>query len=554
MLQFCLENFRDVPAPLYLDSWLTFWLFLTIAISNGILLLFVGYKFLQIIQLSGYNLKGMRAWLVETKFKYWGNLVMLSFLSTACLLMTNVLLDGFFRYKIMTYIGLIFYLIFCIVFIRNLFNAPQKTPLKYTHRMTRMCVVYFLLVAVITFFLMTLTFSNVLLGLTPIFVPLIVVLAFLIMAPFEILINRFFVNKAKKIISTRKNKLITIGITGSFGKTTVKNMLTTLLSRKFKVCATPYSFNTPLGLSKTIIEYLSENHEVFITEMGAKCTGDIAYLTQMVHPSIGVITGIGNQHLSTFGTLENLKNTKFELIENLEEGGVAYFNGDSKGAVELFERATISRKFLTSLGDEKGDFRVENIVMDGRGSTFDLVLAGGKPLRCATSLLGKHNISNILLCATIAFGLGVSGEEIRLGIESLAPSSHRLAIVPSANSLIVLDDAYNGSVEGSRAALDVLSLFEGKKFVVTPGLVELGRESFEANREFGLNMAGVADCVILVGIVNLDALTKGLIEGGFDEKQIFKVGSLAQATDILRNFAVPGDVVLFENDLPDNYT
>lgn len=554
MLQFCLETFRDVPAPLYLDSWLTFWLFLTIALSNGILLLFVGYKFLQIIQLSGYNLKGMRAWLVETKFRYWGNLVMLSFLSTACLLMTNVLLEGFFRYKIMTYIGLIFYLVFCIIFIRNLYNAPQKTPLKYTQRMTRMSVVYFVLVSVITFFLMTLTFSNVLLGLTPIFVPLIVVLAFLITAPFEIMINRHFVNKAKKIISTRKNKLITIGITGSFGKTTVKNMLTTLLSKKYKVCATPYSFNTPLGLSKTIIEYLSENHEIFITEMGAKCTGDIAYLTQMVHPSIGVITGIGNQHLSTFGTLENLKNTKFELIANLERDGVAYFNGDSKGAIELFERATLQRKFLTSLGDEKGKFRVENVKVDGKGSTFDLVLDGGKPLRCATSLLGRHNISNILLCATIAFNLGLSREEIRSGIESLSPSSHRLAIVPSANSLIVLDDAYNGSVEGSRAALDVLALFAGKKYVVTPGLVELGRESSAANEEFGRNMAKVADGVFLVGIVNSEALTRGLIAGGFDEKKIFRVGSLAQATSMLGNVAVPGDVVLFENDLPDNYT
>lgn len=558
MLSILLNTPVDMPVPLGFESWLLFWLIVVISAVNGILMLFAGYKFLQIIQLSGYNLKGLSAWLRETKGKYWGRLIMLSFLSSACLLMTNVLLESFFVYKIMTYIGLLFYLVFCIVFIRNIYNAPQKTPLKYTRRMNRLSVVLFLVVFVATFFIMTFStqyipyFDYGAVGLTPIFLPILVVIAFLIIEPFEVMNNLHFVKKAKKIILARKD-LINIGITGSYGKTSVKNILSTILSEKYNVCATPYSYNTPLGLSKTIIGTLRPEHQVFIAEMGAKNTGDIRYLTQMVKPEIGIVTGIGNQHLSTFGTIEKLKKTKFELVENLCDGGTAYFNGDSMGAVELYEKAA-TKKVLTSIESQKNGFYVKNIVTSERGSTFDLALGGKKPISCSTILLGEHNISNILLCAAVAFDMGLKPEEIRAGIEKLLPSAHRLAIVPSGNSLIILDDAYNGSVEGSKAALNVLAKFSGQKIVVTPGLVELGTDSFNSNFEFGKNMAKICDYVVINGVVNYEPIYSGLLFGGFDESKILRAGSLAQATNLVNSIAKPGDAVLFENDLPDNYT
>ena len=186
------------------------------------------------------------------------------------------------------------------------------------------------------------------------------------------------------------------------------------------------------------------------------------------------------------------------------------------------------------------------------GVTFTLVYKG-KEYKTRANLLGGHNVSNIILCANVCLSLGISIEQIVEAIEMLMPSPHRLTLTPSANSLIVIDDAYNASVEGSRAALDVLASYKSTKVVITPGLVELGKEQFECNVEFGKAMAAVADYVIVDGTFNYQALEKGLLEGGMAADKILRAGSLKQAVTLLRDITEPGDVVLFENDLPDNY-
>lgn len=550
-------GYENVPVPLGFEDWLSFWFVLVVSVVNGILMLFVGYKFLQVLQLSGYKVKDYWGWLKASKFKYWGRLCILSFLSSASLLVTNVLLEQFFVVKYLTYAGLVFYLMFCLIFIRNMFNMPQKTPLKYTQRMTRLCVVLAILVALLTMFVMTMSshfikyFDYGAVGLTPLFLPILVAVSHLIMVPFENLHSYRYISRAKKKMREHKN-LICIGITGSYGKTTVKNILCTMLSEKYNVCATPYSYNTPLGLSKTILNYLKPDNEIFIAEMGAKHIGDIAYLCKMVQPKIGVITGIGNQHLATFGSIDNLKKTKFELVEGIAKGGEVYFNVDGDSASELYGNTKI-KKYATTINSATGDFYVSDIKVDERGSSFVLHLTN-EEIECETSLLGKHNISNILLCASVAYNLGVSALSIKIAISKLVPSAHRLAIVPSANSLVVIDDAYNGSVEGARAGLEAISNFKTKKIVVTPGLVELGKEEFNSNFELGREMAKVCDYVIIDGVSNFDALSSGLEFGGFNRENILRAGSLGQAIEVLNTIAKPGDVVLFENDLPDNYT
>ena len=552
-----LQTFESVPAPLGFDTWLTFWLILVISLLNGVLMLFVGYKFLQVLQLSGYKTKDYWTWIKSTKCRYWGRLVILSFLSSAALLVTNVLLEQLFTYKILTYLGLVFYFLFCFLFITNMYNAPQKTPLKYTSRMTRLCVLLAVIVALFTFELMTASslyipyFEYGAVGLTPLLLPLLILLAHWILSPFESANSNSYVKKAKKIIDERKD-LKVIGITGSFGKTSVKNILATMLSEKYNVCATPFSYNTPLGLSKTILNNLTSDDEVLIAEMGAKHVGDIKYLVDMVKPSIGIITGIGNQHLATFGNNENLKNTKFELVENFTDSERAYFNLDSEPNFELFERATCVKRG-TTIREEFGDAYVSNLVTHERGSSFDLTICG-ETVHADTSLLGRHNISNILLCAVVAYDMGVTIGQLQVAISKLVPSAHRLAIVPSQNSLVVIDDAYNGSVEGARAALQTIKDFKAKKIVITPGLVELGSEEFNSNFTFGKEMASVCDYVIINGIVNYEAISAGLEFGGFKKENILRSGSLKQAIEVLGTIADPGDVVLFENDLPDNYT
>ncbi len=556
-LLFCANELADMPAPLGFENWLTFWMVIAVSVTNTILMIFAGYKFLQVVQLSSYKMSGYWRWIKETKGSWWGRLVVLSFLSSAALLITNVLLEDIFVYKIMTYLGLVFYLIFCIVYIVNQYSTPTKTPLKYTMRMTRMVGVYAVLVFVLSMVFLNVSFLYIpyfkygAIGLTPIFIPLLVCLAYYITWPFETLHNKAFIKRAKKVLSSRKD-LIKIGITGSYAKTSVKNILATLLKEKYEVLATPHSFNTPLGISKTVLGDLNNKHQIFIAEMGARYQGDINELCNIVDPDIGIITGIGNQHLLTFRSEENLIKTKGELRDYVaKKGGKMFFNGDNEKCKKMFEETTCEK--VLSLPNEKSNLYAERVTYDKLGVNFTLVF-GSEKKRVHSTLLGQHNVSNIILCANVCLSLGMTLDEIANGIEKIIPSPHRLAIIPSSNSLIVIDDAYNGSVEGSRAALKVLASFEGTKVVITPGLVELGSEQYQSNKTLGKLIAESASYVIINGTTNYDALFEGLIEGGMPEDKILRSGSLKQAVWQLNEITGPGDVVLFENDLPDNYS
>lgn len=552
-----LNNYTEVPAPLGFENWITFWLVFAISITNAILMCFAGYKFLQMVQLSSYRMKGYFGWIKETKGSWWGRLIILSFLSSAALLITNVLLEDFFAYKILTYLGLVFYLIFCIVYIVNQYSAPQKTPLKYTSRMTRLVVVYAVLVFVLSMLFLNLSFLYIpyfkygAIGLTPMFIPILVCVAYYITYPFETLHNKSFVNKAKRHLSNHKN-LIKIGITGSYGKTSVKNILSTLLSVKYNVCSSPMSYNTPLGLSKTILNSLNEKDEIFIAEMGARFVGDINTLCDIIKPEIGVITGIGNQHLLSFKTKENLIKTKSELTDFIcKNNGKMFFNGDNQEVKNMAEKCSCE-KIVSLAFEENNMLYATDLEYDRAGVNFTLV-NGQKKIKTSARLLGFHNISNIVLCANICLSLGLTLEEIEKGIQRLVPSAHRLALVPSSGSLIVIDDAYNGSVEGASAALEVLASYTSKKIVITPGLVELGKEQYDSNKQLGVLIAKKADYIIINGTTNFEALEEGLKEGGMAEDKILRAGSLKQAVTQLYDITEPGDVVLFENDLPDNY-
>jgi len=551
------SELADMPAPLGFENWLTFWMVIAVSVTNAILMAFAGYKFLHMLQLSSYKMKGYFKWINDNKGAEWGRLIILSFLSCAALLITNVLLEDFFVYKIMTYLGLVFYLIFCIVYIVNQYTTPQKTPLKNTKRMARLIAVYSVLVFILTMLFLNLSFLYIpyfkygAIGLIPMFIPLLVCLAYYITYPFETLNNKRFIKRAKLKLASRQD-LIKIGITGSYGKTSVKNILASMLSMKYNVLATPHSYNTPLGISKTTLEMLEPSHQIFVAEMGARFKGDIKELCEIVQPNIGIITGLGNQHLLTFGSEENLISTKGELADYItESGGKIFFNGDSEKNRLLFNNCK-AEKVMTFGFEKNENIYAENLEYNSRGVSFTLVVLG-KPYKTHTSLLGKHNVSNIVLAANICMSLGLSTEQIIRGIESLMPSPHRMAIIPSNNSLTVIDDAYNGSVEGSKAALEVLASYSATKVVITPGLVELGKEQYESNKQLGIEMAKAADYVIINGSTNYESILEGLKAGGMSEDKILRAASLQQATFQLSSITKPGDVVLFENDLPDNY-
>lgn len=531
-------------------------MYIAIALSviNGVLLCFASYKFFQIIQLTGYRVKGYFLWLKDTKAKYIFRIFMLAFLSVTCSFVANVLFDMFDSNYLYSYIGLIFYFYFAIVFINNLYSAPKKVPLKNTARMSRLNVILFLFVAGISFILIAVfseffpIFKFSVLCLTPLMLPVLVPLVHLIMVPVEKLIAQRYIIEAKVHLK-RRPELIKIGITGSYGKTSTKYMLNSILSKKYNVCMTPHSFNTMIGLSKVVNDYLAPENEILIAEMGARNVGDIKKLASFVNPKYAIITNIGSQHMLSFGSIENIEKTKYELIECLPEDGFAVFSGENEGSMRLYEKCPCEKVVVGDALNSK--VRVSNVKISPQGTTFTIAV-DGENYNMTTKLVGKHNVNNLLLCVAMALKLGLNMEEIKSAVAELKPVPHRLEIKEN-NGITILDDSYNASVEGVEAALDVLSKFKSNKIVITPGLVELGKIEKQENINFGEKIAKVADYVIIVNQVNMASIKQGLENKKYDPEKIICVDTLVDAKKKLQEIVKAGDTVLFENDLPDNY-
>ncbi|WP_262430957.1 UDP-N-acetylmuramoyl-tripeptide--D-alanyl-D-alanine ligase [Paratissierella segnis] len=444
-------------------------------------------------------------------------------------------------------------------------NRPVKKPLVMTNRAKRLFntnyvinIIFFIITAILFVSLLrdyiAILLMIIVLGILYYLQPLTMALATLVMEPIEKKINMGFYVSAQKKIKTRED-LKVVGITGSFGKTSTKFIVGAILEEKFNVLNTPESYNTPMGLSKVINNELSSEHEVFIAEMGAKKIGEIREVAQLAQPQIGVLTSIGPVHLETFKNIDNILKTKYELIEELPTDGIAIFNYDNEYIKKLADK-TFKEKILYGMENtENLDIYADDIEVSELGSRFTLKDKEGNSVRCKTKLLGKHNIYNILAGACVGKALGLTFEEIARGIDRIEPIPHRLNIINPGTGIIVIDDAFNSNPIGSKAALEVISQFkEGKKIIVTPGMIELGEIEESANREFGVNIGKVCDYVILVGEKRTRPIYEGLMETNYNKSNIFTVNNLDEATVQIAKIAKPKDVVLFENDLPDNYS
>nr|WP_246565768.1 UDP-N-acetylmuramoyl-tripeptide--D-alanyl-D-alanine ligase [Tissierella carlieri] len=449
-------------------------------------------------------------------------------------------------------------------------NNEIKKPLVFTNRAKRLYLtnMIFNIILVALFVLKTRNFLEappayaffalviliVLLGILYYLQAFLMLISNNSLKPIEKRINMGFYEQAQEKIKSRAD-LIVVGITGSFGKTSTKFIVGNILEEKFKVLNTPESYNTPMGLSKVINNDLTHEHNVFIAELGARNIGDIKEVAELVQPKIGVITSIGPTHIETFKNIDNIMKTKYELIEELPTDGVAIFNYDNEYIKKLADK-TFKEKILYGLEDiENLDLYAEDIEVSEFGSTFTIKDKDGNSIRCTTKLLGKHNVYNILAGVAVARLLDLSFDEIKNGIESLEPIPHRLNIINPGTGVIIIDDAFNSNPIGSKAALEVLSQFkEGRKIIVTPGMVELGAMEIEANKEFGTNIGKVCDYVILIGEKRTKPIYDGLMEVNYNKDNIFIVNTLDEATSHIQKLARPKDIVLFENDLPDNYS
>ncbi len=533
------------------------------ALINGVLLFFASVKFLLVMQQCGYKGRRYLKWLSNKDTPYLSRLMLLSLLALLFFCVLNMCFLPLAGQTLATYVGFVSYGLFAIIYINTEHSVNAKIPLKKTKRLVRLCITQMLLISLVTFGLLilldylaflvgdevvaVLRFSLIC-GL-PMLIPYLLVVANGINQPFERLVKRYYVDIA--VNKLKKANVIKIGITGSFAKTSVKEILKTILSQKYRVLATPESYNTPLGIALTV-KQLDSTHDVFIAEMGARSKGDIKELVNIVKPKYGALTGINNQHLESFGDIENTKNTKYELFENLGKDGVAFFGIDNENSKELSQRYQ-GEKYFTGLTGEDNFVTATDISTTAKGVSFNLHIKGEQPVQCFTTLLGKHSVRNICLASAIAYKIGLTPAEIVTGINRIQSIGHRLELLPNNKNIVIIDDSYNSSVDGFNASLQVLDDFEGRKIVVTPGLVELGKDEGLANFEMGKELAKHVDLVIIIGKHNAVMLINGLVEGGMDRENIKFAKSLNKGNMLLNAIMKEGDVVLFENDLPDNY-
>ncbi len=439
-------------------------------------------------------------------------------------------------------------------------SNQNKIPLKSTLRIKILFFTTLLIYAIIFYFLNKYHLKNmvvelsllVLTGLLIAFRYYTIYLANLIDKPINSIIYKYYLSKAKKKLKEHHN-LSVVGITGSYGKTSCKNILKGILDSKYITRETPKNFNTPNGLMITINNYLDKFDEVFIAEMGAYRPGRIKNLCNFVHPKYGILTVIGEAHLESFGSIENIQKTKFELIESLPSDGVAVLNRDDELQVN-YELKNKVKVIWIGVNNHDADIYATDINCSHRGTTFICHYYGEK-IKLTTRLLGNHNVYNILSAVALGLYMNIDINDIKAAVMGLQATPHRLELKKMDN-FYMLDDAYNSNPVGASSALEVLNKMPGLKVVVTPGMVELGKKEKEENYKFGQKMAKYTNYVILVGEKKTKEIYNGLIEEGFNEDNIFVTNRVTDAYNIVKALKEEDKELyaLFENDLPDIYS
>ena len=381
----------------------------------------------------------------------------------------------------------------------------------------------------------------------------VVMVANIINIPVEHQVFLYYKRKAKKKLKEMPN-LKKIGITGSYGKTSCKNILNDILNVEFISSTTPKNYNTTYGMILTVNNYLDKFNDIFVAEMGAFQRGDIKKICDFVKPQYGILTKVGTAHLESFGSQENIQKGKFELIESLPSDGIAVLNRDDELQVS-YHLKNKCRVIWIGIDSEDADVRATNLKFDYRGTSFDCHFKGDKnTYHFETCLLGKNNVYNILGALALGEAFGISKEKLIVGVKKVKPIAHRLELKKMGNINLIRDD-YNSNPVGAKAALDMLKLMPGKRVIVTPGMIELGSREYELNLELGRQIAKVCDEVILVGEHQTKPIQEGLQLEDYPEKKIHIINNVVIAYQLLQQMKESGKdlYALFENDLPDQY-
>ncbi len=460
----------------------------------------------------------------------------------------------FFKSDVSSIIFSIFYFLLLAEYHHERVHEQVKKPLVVTSRVKRLWITIFILY-VIMIVPMILCYSNNMLVANYLYLGFVTYLSYLLVKlantinkPLEQCVYLYYRKKALK--KMEEMKIPVIGITGSYGKTSSKNVIHDILNIKYNAFVSPKNFNTPYGLILSINNYLDKFEDYFIAEMGAFKVGEIAETCKLMKPTYGVLTTIGEAHLESFGSRENIQKGKFELIESLPQNGFAILNGDDSYQ-KSYKVNNNCPLFWIGIENKDVDAYATNIKMSYEGSKFDIHFKNDEnSYSFQTKLLGKHNIYNILVGVLLGKKLGMSISDLQRGVSRISPVEHRLELKKVGN-LNIIDDAYNSNPVGAKMALDVLEMMPGEKFVVTPGMIELGEKQYEDNKKFGLQIAKIVDYVILIGKEQTKPIYDGLLEANLEKDKIYILNDVRDAFPLIQKLKSEEAYVLLENDLPD---
>jgi UDP-N-acetylmuramoyl-tripeptide--D-alanyl-D-alanine ligase len=381
-------------------------------------------------------------------------------------------------------------------------------------------------------------------------IPLVLIAANACLAPYERHVQQTYVADAARRV--REIRPFIIGITGSYGKSSTKAILAHILQFEGPTLAASGSINTLMGVTRHIREELVFGHRFLVVEMGAFKTGSIRRLCQVTPPAASIITAVGDMHLERFGSVDEIVRAKSELASAVPPGGLLVVNADSPLALAVAREVTHCRVMLYGeTSAESLDTRLEQIRFTRLGTSF-VLRTREAAFSCFTPLLGRPIILNIAGAVTLAAAAGVDLELAIASLRTLKPVSNRLEVVEE-RGVTWIRDAYNSNQLGFRAALEVVAaLPAARRFLATPGVIELGPEQFNVNRALSREAAAVCDSTLVVAEANREAFVAGHRDAG-REARLVPVPSRSEAFRWLKDRLKEGDAVILENDLPDLY-
>ena len=452
---------------------------------------------------------------------------------------------------------------FAFISSRRYRSNQEKKPLAFTERMTRLAfatgVLAVLPVALgglygwstgrpagILWYLLGFWIAD--LG-----APLWVALGATLMQPVETYIQKGFKRQARRHLRQRPD-LTVVGVTGSYGKTSTKFILSELLRQKYNVYATPSSYNTPMGMCLAINEHLKPEHQVLVLEYGIRYPGDMDELCDIAEPDVSVVTTIGVAHLDTMGSQDAIAEEKGRLVKRTAADGTTVLNADDDRVRAMADRADGTVWRVSVDGRSDAQLTAHDIQYDTSGTSFTIRDDTGSEASFQTQLLGAHNVLNVLLGVAVGRSMGLRLRQMAHAARRIEPIEHRLQL-RQEGTLTVIDDAFNSNPVGARNAVEILGqMTGGRRVIVTPGMVEMGERQWTENKTLGTHIARHdIDRAILVGEEQTAAIREGLAEAGYPSEQIIVVSSLFEAREWISSHLRSDDVVLYENDLPDQY-